>query len=193
MGDSADTRPEGGSRWLAAAGSAIFFAVAPCAVAGLVPWWLTGWHLATPFPLWEPVRVLGAVLTIGATVVLLSAFARFVVEGIGTPAPVAPTQHLVIGGLYRYVRNPMYIAVVSAIMGQAGPIVRPTRSAVVRGRGRRAYGCLRPLDRGTDATGTLWRRVRGVSAGRTWVVAPAPPLATGLVVHQMPNCAVNTS
>jgi protein-S-isoprenylcysteine O-methyltransferase Ste14 len=119
MGDSADTRPEGGSRWLAAAGSAIFFAVAPCAVAGLVPWWLTGWHLATPFPLWEPVRVLGAVLTIGATVVLLSAFARFVVEGIGTPAPVAPTQHLVIGGLYRYVRNPMYIAVVSAIMGQA--------------------------------------------------------------------------
>jgi len=37
---------------------------------------------------------------------LLHAFWRFVVEGLGTPAPVAPTEHLVVGGLYRYVRNP---------------------------------------------------------------------------------------
>ncbi len=40
-------------------------------------------------------------------VVLLSAFGRFVLEGIGTPAPVAPTEKLVVGGLYPYVRNPM--------------------------------------------------------------------------------------
>jgi protein-S-isoprenylcysteine O-methyltransferase Ste14 len=44
---------------------------------------------------------------------------RFVVEGLGTPAPVAPTEHLVVGGLYRYVRNPMYVAVASTIVGQA--------------------------------------------------------------------------
>ena len=44
---------------------------------------------------------------------------RFVVEGIGTPAPVAPTEHLVVGGLYRYVRNPMYVAVTAIIVGQA--------------------------------------------------------------------------
>ncbi|MBZ5624476.1 MAG: isoprenylcysteine carboxylmethyltransferase family protein, partial [Acidobacteriia bacterium] len=36
----------------------------------------------------------------------------------GTPAPVFPTRHLVVTGLYRYVRNPMYVAVVSAILGQ---------------------------------------------------------------------------
>jgi protein-S-isoprenylcysteine O-methyltransferase Ste14 len=47
------------------------------------------------------------------------AFARFVSEGLGTPAPVAPTEHLVVGGLYRYVRNVMYIAVTAAILGQA--------------------------------------------------------------------------
>ncbi len=58
-------------------------------------------------------------MTIGAAVILVSAFARFVMEGIGTPAPVAPTQHLVVGGLYRYVRNPMYLAVFTSIIGQA--------------------------------------------------------------------------
>jgi protein-S-isoprenylcysteine O-methyltransferase Ste14 len=51
--------------------------------------------------------------------VLLHAFLRFVVEGVGTPAPVAPTQQLVVGGLYRYVRNPMYLAVAATIVGQA--------------------------------------------------------------------------
>lgn len=61
---------------------------------------------------------MGALLTIGAAIVLLSAFARFVIEGVGTSAPVAPTRHLVVGDLYRFVRNPMYIAVVTAIVGQ---------------------------------------------------------------------------
>ena len=51
-------------------------------------------------------------------IVLVQAFARFVVEGLGTPAPVAPTERLVVGGLYRYVRNPMYLAV-AIIVGQA--------------------------------------------------------------------------
>ena len=50
---------------------------------------------------------------------MLSAFGRFVVEGLGTPAPVAPTERLVVGGLYRSVRNPMYLAVFAAIVGQA--------------------------------------------------------------------------
>ena len=50
---------------------------------------------------------------------LLQAFARFVVEGLGTPAPVVPTERLVVGGLYRYVRNPMYLAVAAIILGQA--------------------------------------------------------------------------
>ena len=104
-------------RW-AAAGSALFFALAPGVVAGLVPWWLTGWRFATPSPQWTLVRPLGAILGLAAACVLISAFARFVIEGVGTPAPLAPPQHLVVGGLYRFVRNPMYLSVTAAIVGQ---------------------------------------------------------------------------
>jgi protein-S-isoprenylcysteine O-methyltransferase Ste14 len=103
----------------AAVGSAAFFVLAPGVVAGFIPWWLTGWEVREPLPQWAPLRVLGVVLLASGATVLLHAFARFVVEGVGTPAPVAPTQHLVVGGLYRYVRNPMYVAVLAAIVGQA--------------------------------------------------------------------------
>jgi protein-S-isoprenylcysteine O-methyltransferase Ste14 len=101
----------------AAAGSALFFAVAPGVVAGLVPWLLTGWDAEAEW--WPPLRVAGALLVVAGAAVLVHAFARFVVEGLGTPAPVAPTEHLVVGGLYRYVRNVMYLAVTAAILGQA--------------------------------------------------------------------------
>jgi protein-S-isoprenylcysteine O-methyltransferase Ste14 len=103
----------------AATGSALFFTLAPGTVAGLVPWWLTGWRLRQPVAYWLPVRAFGGLLIVVGAVVLVHAFTRFVVEGLGTPAPVAPTAHLVVGGLYRYVRNPMYLAVVAAIVGQA--------------------------------------------------------------------------
>jgi protein-S-isoprenylcysteine O-methyltransferase Ste14 len=101
---------------IAAAGSAAFFVLAPGVMAGLVPWWLTGWEANDT---WAPLRVLGAALIAAGLVVLVHAFVRFVVEGVGTPAPVAPTEHLVVGGLYRHVRNPMYVAVAAIIVGQA--------------------------------------------------------------------------
>jgi protein-S-isoprenylcysteine O-methyltransferase Ste14 len=100
----------------AAAGSLTFLVLAPGVVGGLIPWWLTGWEV---YALWLPFRVAGALLIVGGTVALLHAFSRFVVEGIGTPAPVAPTDRLVVGGLYRHVRNPMYLAVEATIVGQA--------------------------------------------------------------------------
>ena len=103
----------------AALGSVVFFALAPGVVAGLVPWWLTGWQVRSLPAWWLPLRVAGVVLLVAGAAVLVQAFARFVVEGVGTPAPVAPTQELVVGGLYRYVRNPMYLAVLAAILGQA--------------------------------------------------------------------------
>jgi protein-S-isoprenylcysteine O-methyltransferase Ste14 len=49
---------------------------------------------------------------------VVACFVRFVREGRGTPAPIAPTEELVVGGLYRYLRNPMYVGVGLAIAGQ---------------------------------------------------------------------------
>jgi protein-S-isoprenylcysteine O-methyltransferase Ste14 len=93
----------------ATAGSAVFLVIAPGVVAGLVPWWLTGWRMGAAYP--APARITGAVLTGVGAVALLAAFAQFAIQGQGTPAPPAPTQQLVARGLYRYVRNPMYLAV----------------------------------------------------------------------------------
>lgn len=118
----------------AAAGSALFFAAAPGVVAGLVPWWLTRWQVRGPLSHWAPLRVAGLIMLVLGAIVLVQAFARFVAEGRGTPAPVAPTERLVVGGLYRYVRNPMYLAVLSLVIGQAlllGQLVLFAYAAVV--------------------------------------------------------------
>ena len=102
----------------AALGSSLFFAAAPGIVAGVVPWALTGWQAADPpWPL--PIRLAGVVALAACATVLVQAFVRFVREGRGTPAPLGPTERLVVGGMYRHVRNPMYVAVVGAIAAQA--------------------------------------------------------------------------
>jgi protein-S-isoprenylcysteine O-methyltransferase Ste14 len=118
-GRSADRETSGVRRVRAAVGSLVFLVVAPGVVACLVPWLLTGWEVEEPLPHWFPLRVVGAILLGAGLLVLLDAFARFVLEGLGTPAPVVPTEKLVIGGLYRYVRNPMYLAVGALIVGQS--------------------------------------------------------------------------
>lgn len=102
----------------AALGSAAFFLAAPCVVAGVVPWLLSRWRLGHHAAAWLPVRLLGAAVILVGTALLVQCFARFVTEGRGTPAPVARTEQLVMGGAYRYVRNPMYVAVVAIIFGQ---------------------------------------------------------------------------
>src|ERR671911_3085074 len=106
-------------RVTAAVGSAVFFLVGPGIVVGLIPWLLTGWQVREPVPYWAPVRVLGVILLVAGLIVLIQAFVRFVMEGFGTPVPVAAPERLVVGGVYRYVRNPMYVAVLAAIVGQA--------------------------------------------------------------------------
>jgi protein-S-isoprenylcysteine O-methyltransferase Ste14 len=99
-------------------GSTVFLVIAPGFVAGLVPWWISHWRLQSPFFGIAPFRFVGVVLIALGAVCLLDSFVRFAVQGLGTPAPVFPTRHLVVTGLYRYVRNPMYVAVASTILGQ---------------------------------------------------------------------------
>lgn len=106
-------------RSAATLGSVVFFLLAPGTVVGLVPWLLTGWRAAEPVPYWALARVVGVILFAASLAVLVQAFVRFVMEGRGTPAPVAAPDRLVVGGLFRFVRNPMYVAILAAIVGQA--------------------------------------------------------------------------
>lgn len=106
-------------RTSAVLGSAVFFVVAPCTLAGLVPWLITGWQLQPPFLGLELARSIGAIMILAAVPGLIDAFARFALQGFGTPAPIAPPRNLVVTGLYRYVRNPIFVAVVAIILGQA--------------------------------------------------------------------------
>src|ERR671916_724110 len=105
-------------RSTAAVGSAAFFLLGPGVFVGLIPWLLTGWQLREPVPYWAPMRVIGVILLVAGLIVLIQAFVRFVVEGFGTPVPIAAPERLVVGGAYRYVRNPMYVAILAAIVGQ---------------------------------------------------------------------------
>jgi protein-S-isoprenylcysteine O-methyltransferase Ste14 len=99
-------------------GTIVFLFLAPGIVAGLIPWLITGWRWhdwggAT----WIVLPIAWILIALGAAF-LLYAFALFAVNR-GTPAPVAPTQTLVVTGVYRFVRNPMYLAVLAIILGQA--------------------------------------------------------------------------
>jgi protein-S-isoprenylcysteine O-methyltransferase Ste14 len=100
-------------------GSIVFLVVAPGTVAGVVPFLISRWRVQPPFLGSSLSRLPGFVLVGVGLVVLLDSFARFALQGRGTPAPILPTGQLVVTGLYRRVRNPMYVAVVSLIVGQS--------------------------------------------------------------------------
>lgn len=106
-------------RAAAVIGTAIFFVFVPCVLAGVVPWWISRWEFQLSFLGVELTRFVGAALILAGVAGLVDSFVRFALQGLGTPAPIAPPQHLVVTGLYRYVRNPMYVAVVAVILGQA--------------------------------------------------------------------------
>ncbi|MFE4196713.1 methyltransferase family protein [Paenarthrobacter sp. NPDC056912] len=96
----------------------MFLFLAPGVVAGLIPWLISGWRwFDWGGTAWFVVPM--AILAIGVgAAFLLYAFALFALHR-GTPAPVAPTETLVVAGVYRFVRNPMYLAVLTIILGQA--------------------------------------------------------------------------
>lgn len=107
---------------MAILGSALFLIVAPGFVAGFVPWWISRWQAGPAFFGMWLFRFAGGIWIALGAAGLLDSFLRFAVQGLGTPAPLFPTRRLVVTGLYRYARNPMYLAVVSCILGQ-GPLL----------------------------------------------------------------------
>jgi protein-S-isoprenylcysteine O-methyltransferase Ste14 len=100
-------------------GNILFFLAGPFLEAGVGPWLLVqvagrdaGSVPAVP-------RVAGAALILGGLAVLADVFVCFVRDGAGTPSPAAPTERLIVGGVYRHIRHPMYAATASIIAGEA--------------------------------------------------------------------------
>lgn len=108
-----------GTRARAIVGSCFFFWVGPGVVAGVGPFALVGWTMQPPLLGLPGCRVAGVAAVAAGLACLLDCFARFALEGRGTPAPVVQTEVLVASGLYRFVRNPMYVSVLLIVSGQA--------------------------------------------------------------------------
>jgi protein-S-isoprenylcysteine O-methyltransferase Ste14 len=91
----------------------------------LLPYAFTHWQPGTP-PWPVVVRAIGVAFIAVGGIMVLTGFARFATEGIGIPFPAEPTsRQLTVGGPYRYVRNPLYLAIVLAVTGQALLFSRP--------------------------------------------------------------------
>lgn len=105
-------------RSTAAGGTASFFVVAPGTVVGVIPWLISRWELAGSSPAWRIAQAVGVLLICVGLVPVVHSFVQFA-KALGTPMPLAPTQHLVVSGFYRFVRNPMYVGLLIAIVGQA--------------------------------------------------------------------------
>jgi protein-S-isoprenylcysteine O-methyltransferase Ste14 len=97
-------------------GTLAFFFIAPGTAGGLVPWLITHWRMGEGTSIGA--LIIGSVMIAAGLAGLIECFSRFARKGGGTPAPIAPTQHLVVTGLYRFVRNPMYVSVLVLVFGQ---------------------------------------------------------------------------
>jgi protein-S-isoprenylcysteine O-methyltransferase Ste14 len=111
---------------VAAVGTALSFPMGPGIVAVLLPWLITQrWQEGAPYPV--AVRAVGVVLIAAGGIVMVATFVRFPAEGTGLPFPTNPpsSRQVIVGGPYRYVRNPMYVAFIAAIIGQTLLLSRP--------------------------------------------------------------------
>jgi len=104
------------SAWLAFR-SLVWTILLPCFVAGYVPWRFFGLGRARA-DLFSPVHLLGLLCLGLGTLLLAACIFEFARSGRGTLSPVDPPRQLVVRGLYRYVRNPMYLSVTTIILGE---------------------------------------------------------------------------
>lgn len=98
----------------------IFFTILlPGTVTVVLPFWLVSSRSNSAPSAYPILRYLGLPLIVIGAVALHWCIWDFFASGRGTLAPVDPPKHLVVRGLYRYVRNPMYVAVVTILLGEA--------------------------------------------------------------------------
>ncbi len=97
----------------------VLFAIfgGPGIVLVYLPFWITRLRVPGGEPWWQ-IALAGVLIAVGLAPLVESA-RRFVYAGRGTLAPTTPTEHLVVSGFYRFVRNPMYVGVLIALAGEA--------------------------------------------------------------------------
>jgi protein-S-isoprenylcysteine O-methyltransferase Ste14 len=105
------------SVWLAAR-SLLWTVLFPGFFAGYVPWRFLGLS-RVQVSLSDPVQFVGLLLTGTGVALLATCIVEFAGSGRGTLSPVDPPRELVVRGLYRYVRNPMYLSVTAIVLGEA--------------------------------------------------------------------------
>src|SRR5678815_1976293 len=98
--------------------SLLWTVLMPGMVAGYIPWRYLGLNAVTFVP-GNARQLLGLVSAILGVALLAECIWEFARRGRGTLSPVDPPVHLVVEGLYKYVRNPMYVAVTLIVLGEA--------------------------------------------------------------------------
>ena len=97
----------------------LFWTVAfPGMIAGYIPWRWFGVAQVQP-DVTNPLDLIGLLLIIAGVALLAACIWEFASRGRGTLSPVDPPKELVVQGLYRYVRNPMYLSVSTMLLGEA--------------------------------------------------------------------------
>ena len=106
-------------RFFLALRSLLFLVLIPGTVTGYIPWRIlqATRHLFVPAVSITTVLAMGVAMT-GLTVLLRCVW-DFFAAGRGTLAPFDPPKHLVVRGLYRFTRNPMYNGVLTLLLGEA--------------------------------------------------------------------------
>ena len=97
--------------------AAAFIAVVPGSIGGWIPLYIA--TNGASGPRWTFDRLAGVALVIVGWSILIWCTVEFVRRGRGTPSPNRAPTKLVVSGLFRFVRNPMYVGVVTAIEGFA--------------------------------------------------------------------------
>jgi protein-S-isoprenylcysteine O-methyltransferase Ste14 len=92
----------------------------PGIVAGLIPYWILESDCLSVFQKsFSFFQYFGIVIFLTGLYGLIDCIIRFALEGNGTLSPLDPTHKIVLSGLYRYTRNPMYISVVFILIGES--------------------------------------------------------------------------
>lgn len=100
--------------------TALFTILVPGLVAGAIPQLLAKRRPYPRLPISSTTaRIIGGMSLLSGVLLYVHTALQFGTEGRGTPSPTDEPEELVTGGIYAYVRNPMYMGVILVVVGQA--------------------------------------------------------------------------